>query len=79
MRPYDTLHVGDRTEQVKLWGKALSWFHLGDQVAPPRGGLAPDGDSTVDRGSHDAPARGGKQIGRAVAASPGAAQGPVGE
>jgi hypothetical protein len=47
MGTYDTLHHGDRQEQVKLWGKGLRHLHVGDRVGPPRGGLAPAGTYTV--------------------------------
>jgi hypothetical protein len=47
MGTYDTLHDGDRFEQLKLWGKGLRHLHVGDTVGLPRGGLAPDGTYTV--------------------------------
>jgi hypothetical protein len=47
MGTYDTLHDGDRFEQLKLWGKGLRHLHVGDVVGLPRGGLAPDGTYTV--------------------------------
>jgi hypothetical protein len=43
MGMFDTVHDGGRFEQVKLWGKALRHFHVGDTVGLPRGGLGPDG------------------------------------
>jgi hypothetical protein len=47
MGTYDTVHDGDRFEQVKLWGKGLRHLHVGDTVGLPRGGLGPDGVYTV--------------------------------
>ncbi|MGY1601150.1 hypothetical protein [Geodermatophilus sp. SYSU D00815] len=47
MGTYDTLHHGERYEQVKLWGKGLRYLHVGDRVGLPRGGLAPSGTYTV--------------------------------
>ncbi|MCZ2817263.1 hypothetical protein [Modestobacter sp. VKM Ac-2984] len=47
MGTYDTLHDGDRYEQVKLWGKGLRHLHVGDRVGLPRGGLGPSGTYTV--------------------------------
>ena len=47
MGTYDTLHHGERHEQVKLWGKGLRHLHVGDRVGLPRGGLAPSGTYTV--------------------------------
>jgi hypothetical protein len=44
---YDTLHDGERYEQVKLWGKGLRYLHVGDRVGLPRGGLAPNGTYSV--------------------------------
>jgi hypothetical protein len=44
---FDTLHDGDRYEQVKLWGKGLRHLHVGDRVGLPRGGLGPTGTYTV--------------------------------
>ncbi|MGY1830485.1 hypothetical protein ACI8AA_08655 [Geodermatophilus sp. SYSU D01180] len=47
MGTYDTVHHGDRYEQVKLWGKGLRYLHVGDRVGLPRGGLGPTGTYTV--------------------------------
>ena len=47
MGTYDTLHDGDRFEQLKLWGKGLRHLHVGDTVGLPRGGLGPGGSYTV--------------------------------
>jgi hypothetical protein len=44
---FDTVHDGDRYEQVKLWGKRLRYLHVGDRVGLPRGGLGPTGTYTV--------------------------------
>ena len=44
---FDTVHDGERSEQVKLWGKGLRYLHLGDFVGAPRGGLAPKATYTV--------------------------------
>src|SRR4051794_18998365 len=43
----DTVHDGDRYEQVKLWGKGLRYLHVGDRVGLPRGGLGPTGTYSV--------------------------------
>jgi hypothetical protein len=44
---FDTVHDGDRYEQVKLWGKGLRYLHIGDRVGLPRGGLGPTGTYSV--------------------------------
>jgi hypothetical protein len=44
---FDTVHDGERVEQVKLWGNGLRLLHVGDRVGSPRGGLAPEGTYSV--------------------------------
>ncbi len=44
---FDTVHEGERIEQVKLWGTGLRWVHVGDVVGAPRGGLAPGATYTM--------------------------------
>ncbi len=47
MGTFDTVHDGDRYEQVKLWGKGLRYLHVGDRVGLPRGGLGTTGTYSV--------------------------------